>query len=128
IGPVQLDLRALDRLYAAPPKRRIYIINNGKVTPEFDEVKPTAISIASRSIWTLTKSQHHADIYRIWRQAEDAGADFNLTAVPASFSMKPKQAFDPAYQRALFKTGYDLGRAHTPWQTTPPEQRATPAR
>ncbi len=121
IAPTQLNLKTFDRFYAAPPVRRIYIIKNGKLSPEFEAVKPTAITIAARSITTLTKSQSYGDIYRIWRTAVESGADFNLTAVPAEFQGKAKQAFDPEYQKALYKVGFRMGRSGVHWAKLPPE-------
>ena len=124
VAPIPVGLKALDPFYPAPPRRTIYIIKNGKITPEFEAVKPTAVSIALRSIWTLTKSQNENDIYRIWRMARDADAGFNLAAVPAKFAEKPKQAFDPVYQMKLFDEGFKFGRSGAAWLNSPPVKRA----
>jgi hypothetical protein len=120
VAPIPIGFKAFDQFYPAPPRRTLYIIKNGKLVPEFEAVKPTAVSIALRSIWTLTKSQNANDIYRIWRMARDADASFNLAAVPATFDEKPKQAFDPAYQLKLFEQGYAIGRSGQGWLNTPP--------
>lgn len=124
IAPTQLNLKTFDRFYAAPPIRRIYIVKNGKLSPEFEAVKPTAITIAARSITTLTKSQGYSDVYRIWRTAVESGADFNVTAIPAGFTVKAKQAFDPEYQRALYQVGFKMGRGGVHWAKLPPEVQA----
>ena len=126
ITAVQAPLRALDKLYDQPPVREIYIIKNGKLGADYGEVKPKTIAIASRAIATLLKRQHAGDIYRIYRAAKDSGADFNLIAVPEVFAEKPKQAFDPVYQRALFDTGYRMGRSGIGWMKVPPELLPTP--
>lgn len=127
IAPVQLNLSKFDPLYGnQKPVRRIYIITNGKVSPEFDAVKPTALSIAARSISTLTKTHNEGDIYRIWRMARDSGASFNLAAIPASFNVKSKQAFDPVYQRALYKVGYEIGLAGGGWSNVPADLKPSP--
>ena len=120
IGPPQLNLSDLDGAYPSPPLRRIYIIKNGKLTPEFEPVQPTALKIAARSITTLTKYQNQGDIYRIYHQAKAAGADFRLAAVPASFDAKADQVFDLKYQRALFEEGLRFGRKGA-WMILPPE-------
>ncbi len=127
ITPVQAPLRALDKLYDQPPMREIYIVKNGKIGADYGEVTPKTISIASRAIATLLKRQHAGDIYRIYRAAKDGGADFNLIAVPETFAEKPKQAFDPAYQKALFETGYKIGRGGIGWMKVPPELLPTRA-
>ena len=127
IGPPQLKLRAFDHLYPSPPIRRIYIIKNGKLAPQFSQVKPNAIKIATRSIATLIKYQNKGDIFRIYRQAVEAGARFSLTAVPADFNVKAARLFDPAYQAALFKRGFEMGRSGQAWVSRPPElQRIRP--
>lgn len=127
IAPVQLKLTTFDALYGdRKPVRRIYIITNGKVSPEFEPVQPTAISIAARSITTLTKTHNEGDIYRIWRMARDSGAAFNLAAIPASFNVKSKQAFDPVYQRALYKVGYEMGLAGGGWTNIPADLKPSP--
>ncbi len=121
IGPPQMRLHAFDRFYPSAPLRRIFIIKNGKLAPQFEPVKPTAITIATRSIATLIKYQNKGDIYRIYRQARDARAEFRLTAVPADFEINSRKAFDPAYQKSLFERGYTMGRTGTAWVSKPPE-------
>lgn len=119
VAPVQLSLRAFDRFYAKPPIRRIFVIKNGKIDPEYEPVKPTTLSIASRAIFTLTKSQNQGDIYRIYRMAMDDKAEFRLAAVPDTFAVKAKEAFDKSYQTALFEEGYRLGHSGAAWQKAP---------
>jgi hypothetical protein len=129
IAPVQIKFSDFDRLYDpryGKPVRRVYIIRNGKVGPEFEAVKPTAVSIAARSVFTLTKSNGYGDVYRIWRMAKEGGAEFNLAAIPACFEHKAKEAFDPVYQRELYQAGYDAGLQGPQWQRLPPELRRTP--
>lgn len=127
--PVQAPFRAFDALYPKPPIRRLYIIKNGKLTPESEVTKPKAISIAARAIFTLTKNQNLLELWRIHRLAQDAGASFNLLAVPPDFDMKAKEFFDPEYQTALFDRGRQIGRNGGPWSHTPtPDLRALTAR
>jgi predicted acylesterase/phospholipase RssA len=126
VSPVNLPFKAFDALYDAPPIRRLYLLKNGKITPEYKPVQRQTIPIAARAISTLIKTQHLNDIYRIYRMARDGGAEFRLLAVPASFDKKAKQAFDPEYQHALFDLGVELGRkgpGH--WLTAPPVIRST---
>lgn len=126
VAPVQINLKIFDRYYAVPPERRIYLVKNGKLEPEFEAVKPTAIAIGARSVSTLLKSQNYGDIYRIWRLAKESDASFHLTAVPPEFKLKAKEAFDPVYQKALFQLGYKIGREGGHWQSLPPELRRGP--
>jgi predicted acylesterase/phospholipase RssA len=118
VAPFELKLTDLDRLYVKPPKRHIYIIMNTKMTPEFRPVKPTAVAIGARAIATLIKAHDSGDLFRIQQQAVEAGAAFGLVSIPATFTLEAKQAFDPAYQRALFAAGETLGRAGGGWRST----------
>lgn len=123
VSPAPVPFKAFDGFYAAPPIRRLYIVKNGKIAPETDVVKEQAIPIAVRAISTLIKSQHMGELYRIYRMAKDADAEFNFVAVPATFARKPKELFDPEYQLALFNEGYELGLKGTGWMKAPPERR-----
>lgn len=120
VSPVQVPFKAFDALYAKPPIRRLYIVKNGKMTPETEVVKAQTIAIAARSISTLIKNQNLGELYAIYRRAKDSGVDFNLMAVPASFKAKPAEFFDPAYQQALYDEGQNLGRAGV-WLKSPPQ-------
>jgi predicted acylesterase/phospholipase RssA len=120
VSPVQAPFTELDRLYAAPPLRRIYIVKNGKITPEPEVVQAQTISIAARAIFTLIKAQNHGEIYAIYRRAQDGGAEFNFIAVPPDFNGKANEFFDPVYQRKLFDEGARLGRNGIPWMKAPP--------
>ncbi len=119
--PVQAPFKAFDVLHAEPPIRRVYIIKNGKLSPETQVVKGTTLSIASRAIATLIKSQNWSELYRIYRIAIDGGADFNLVAVPASFTQTTTKFYDPEYQKALFAEGYGVGE-QSAWLKAPPGQ------
>ncbi len=120
-SPVQVPFKAYDALYTKPPIRRLYIVKNGKLSPEPEVVKAQTLSIAARAISTLIKSQNLGELYSIYRRAQDAGADFNLIAVPPTFTAKPKEFFDPDYQVALFDEGFAMGKAGGPWMKKPPQ-------
>lgn len=121
ISPIDVPLTALDRFYDARPKRRVYIVKNGKYQAEYEPVREQALPIAARAIETLVKTQHRNDIYRIYRMAKDSGADFNLAFVPQDFKAKPKELFDPKYQAALFDEGLTLARTGRAWVKVPPD-------
>ena len=125
VAPAQLSLKTFDRLYPRPPLRRIYIVKNGKLTPEYEAVASNTLAISARSVFTLTKSQSIGDINRIYAMAQRDGAEFRLASIPASFSVPSSQIFDPAYMKALFAEGYKLGSRGEPWVMTPPEAGAT---
>jgi len=120
VSPVQASLKAFDKLYPVPPLRRIFVVKNGKIAAEQAVIAPQTVAIAGRAITTLTKAQNQGDLYRIWRRAQDGGAEFKFIAVPADFQAKANEFFDPAYQKALFNQGYEMGRSGKDWLEVPP--------
>jgi predicted acylesterase/phospholipase RssA len=125
IAPLQLRLSMLDPLYSAPPLRRIYVISNTKLAPEWEPPRNDTRAIAERSLRTLSKSQGAGDLIRLYVLATRDGAEFNLAAIPSSFRPKSKEAFDRHYMRALFDVGFVEGRGGYRWLSAPPELGAT---
>ena len=121
ISPIQVPLNRFDALYPRPPVRRIYVIKNGRDHPIYQPVEQKTLPIAGRAISTLLLTQSAGEIYRIYRRARDARADFNMIAIPTAFPYVATQVFDPDYQAKLFETGEKIGRGRIPWRKTPPE-------
>lgn len=123
VSPLNVPLKTFNPLYAVPPRRHVYVVNNGYLTPEYQPVKEQTIQIAGRSITTLLLNQGKNDIYRIWREVQDDDGVFRVTTVPDNFKARPKEIFDPVFQRALFEEGYGLAFAGKAWADAPPELR-----
>jgi Patatin-like phospholipase len=119
IAPLQLSLRSLDPLYSAPPLHRFYIIANTKLVPEWKPAEASLLAIAQSSIAAVNKSHSAGDLFRLYLLARRDGADFNLAAVPPSFSEEAKEPFDRQYMRSLFDVGVAQGGAR--WLKEPPE-------
>lgn len=100
--------------------RTLYVIRNGRVTPEYTAVKPRLASIVSRSLTTLITTQGVGDLYRLYAHAQRDGIAFRAIWVPDSFTMEEPAPFDPAYMKALYKVGSEMGRSGIPWATQPP--------
>lgn len=118
VNSVNLPFKEFDKLYDHPPQRYLYLVHNGKMTPDFAAVSPTTLEIASQSITALMLYQHKDNSYRIYRMAKDDGVDFNSVEVPATFDVIPKQKFDLDYQRSLFDVGFAIGKARQ-WRKAP---------
>jgi predicted patatin/cPLA2 family phospholipase len=85
ISPIEVPLKALDQLYDRPPIRRIWLIKNMREQPIYQPVTQQTLPIAGRAISTLIHNQSAGEIYRIYRRALDAGAEFRMLAIPADF-------------------------------------------
>jgi hypothetical protein len=121
LAPPQFSLRTFDSQYAKRPIRRVYVVRNGKLAPVYEAVQPNTLAISARALFTVTKNQSMGDINLIYAQTERDKAEFRLASIPASFTMQSTKPFDPAYMRALYKVGFDVGRSGSAWARTPPE-------
>src|SRR5690606_6118762 len=106
--------------------RRLYIVRNGRVTPEFQVVKASTLAIAGRSISTLIKTQGIGDLYQMHASAKRNDIDYNLAYIPGDFPDTSTEAFDPVYMSRLFELGTKLGRSGGAWTKTPPRLDAGP--
>jgi hypothetical protein len=119
--PSNFSVREADKkLNRKGVSRTLYVLRNGKVTPEFSKVKPRLASIVSKSISSLIKTQGIGDLYRMYSNAQRDGIAFRAVWVPESFTMKEPQPFDPTFMKALFDLGYEMGRNGIPWSDQPP--------
>jgi predicted acylesterase/phospholipase RssA len=119
IAPLQLSLHSLDPLHSAPPLHRFYIIANTKLESEWKQAEASVVAIAQSAIAALNKDHSTDDLFRLYLLAKRDGADFNLAAIPASFSQQSRQPFDRHYMQALFDAGVARGGAQ--WLKEPPE-------
>jgi predicted acylesterase/phospholipase RssA len=118
--PTSFSARNVDAILGGKRKRALYVIRNGKVTPEWSAVKPRLASLAGKSISSLIKTQGIGDLFRMYSNAKRDGMEFNAIWVPASFTMKENEPFEQGYMRALFNLGYEMGKNGIPWSHQPP--------
>ena len=101
--------------------RRLYIIRNAKIVPEYESLKPRLMSLSRRSIETLIKNQGIGDLFKLYAGAERDGIDYNLVHIPQDFRAKSTELFDPKYMSQLFALGETSGRAGIRWMDSPPD-------
>jgi predicted acylesterase/phospholipase RssA len=119
--PSNFSVRQNDKkLNRAGMDRTLYVVRNGKVTPEFSKVKPRLAAIVSKSMNSLIKTQGIGDLYRMYSNSRREGIAFRAVWIPESFTMREPQPFDPDFMRALFDLGYEMGRKGIPWVEHPP--------
>jgi predicted patatin/cPLA2 family phospholipase len=118
--PTNFSVRKIDKKLAISRNRTLYIVRNGKVTPEYSAVKPKLASIVGKSISSLIRTQGIGDLYRMYTNAKRDGIAFRAIWIPESFTMKEPSPFDQGYMRALFDLGYQMGSHDIPWARQPP--------
>jgi predicted acylesterase/phospholipase RssA len=88
---------------------RVWVIHNNHINPVYQPQKTNLRDIGERTIATLIKSQSVGDLLRIAALARRDGFSLGAMILPAKFTEKPKELFDPAYMTRLFALGEDMG-------------------
>jgi predicted acylesterase/phospholipase RssA len=125
LAPSVLAFAPPDQKLATPASRRLYVIRNGKIDPEWQSVDERVLSVTQRSLSTLIKNQGIGDLYRIYAITKRDGIDFNLASIPADFRASSSEPFDQKYLVALFDRGYQLAIDHYSWMKAPPGMELT---
>jgi len=115
------SFREFDKAIGRKVERRLWIIRNGKIEPEYKATQESTFTIAQRSLETLAKSRGVGDLTRMYRRAQADKIDFNLAAIPVEFDVPHPKPFARAYMRTLYDFGLGLGKVGYPWAKAPPE-------
>ncbi len=118
--PNQLMVGKVDRKTRFRPRRRVYVIRNGRVTPEYKAVRASTLSIASRSVSTLIKHQGIGDLYKMYAFSKRNRIEFRLAYIPGDVKDSSKEPFDQVYMTKLFNLGYKQAKQGYKWQRKPP--------
>ncbi|WP_137388740.1 patatin-like phospholipase family protein [Rhodoligotrophos defluvii] len=100
--------------------RQLYVIHNGKLSPEYSPTKPSLLPTIARSLNTLTKAHGIGDLFRLYALAQAHGLAFRMAAIPADFEHTGNTGFDVQYMQALYRRGYAIGRSGAEWMAMPP--------
>lgn len=106
----------------------LYVIRNGKLSPQPAQVRRKLADISGRALGTLIKFAAFNDLLRIHVAAEAANLDFRYIAIPDDFEEQAEEVFDPQEMRRLFDLGYEIGIAGTGWQDAAPTYQGGGAR
>jgi hypothetical protein len=118
--PSRISAVAIEREAGVQRERRLYLIRNARIDPDWAHVERQTLSIAGRAVASLIHSQGIGDIYRIYATAHRDGVDFNLAFIPSSFNAPHREEFDNEYMRKLYAVGYEAASKGFPWLKTPP--------
>jgi hypothetical protein len=92
------------------PASAIFIVINGKLTPEFQMTDRTTVSILGRSIGVALKAAARAEIAAVYSVARRQGIDVSVAAVDPGFSYEAHGPFDTQRMKALFDIGFEQAR------------------
>ena len=101
-------------------KRIAYVIRNGRLFRNEEDVKLQTIAIAKQAITTMITTSGVNDTYRMYLLTRRDGVDFNLASIGTDFTTPYKGPFEQSYMRSLFDYGYEKGHNGHAWQKVPP--------
>lgn len=104
-------------------ERHFYVIRNGKLEPQWSGTKRRTLSIGGRAISALIQTQGISDLDRIYRIAQQDGADFNLAYIGADFCVPRNHNFDGEYMKRLFDYAFQLSAKGYPWLKSPQSEK-----
>jgi len=120
VYPTAVQLKEVAATVGVERERRLYIIRNARLDPEWAEVERRTLPIAYQAITTLIQYQGIGDLYRIYSVTQRDGIDFNLAYIPPTFKTPHRAEFDTDYMRALYDVGYSLSEKSFTWTKKPP--------
>lgn len=120
VYPPSVNVKELTRKLGAERERKLYVIRNARLDPEWASVERQTINIAGRSISSLIQTQGIGDLYRIYLNAQRDGFDYKLAYIPSTFKEKHKEEFDTEFMQKLFDFAYQRARKGYTWENVPP--------
>jgi hypothetical protein len=113
-----------------PPEARpkVFIIMNGKLSPDFEVVRASTLPIVTRSFETSVRANTRNTLLASLQFAKGRNWEFNIASIDSDYPKSASIGFDPAYMGQLFDYGYQRGRNGMLFQSTPTEFRASPPR
>jgi len=114
--PSQVRFGNIVDKYKLGAKRELYVIRNGRLDPQYATVKDDLVSLTDRAFATVSKSQTAGELLSLCLRAQRDNLTYRLASIPQTFDLESSEIFDREYMRALFRTGFDLGRNGYDWR------------
>ena len=119
IPPETEVLKIEDLVFEKRRERTLYVIQNGKLGPEYSPIDPRLMPIAARAVQTLVKYQVIDNLLALALTSKRNNSRFFFNAIPPTFTPKPRTLFDRDHARELFAAGHEVGLSGR-WFTSPP--------
>jgi len=120
VYPAALRLKEVAQTVGGERERKLYILRNARLDPEWAQVERKTLPIAFQAITTLIQAQGVGDLYRIYSVTQRDNIDFNLAYIPPTFKTPHTTDFDTVYMRALYDMGYGMAENGYTWSKKPP--------
>ena len=82
VYPAAIRIKDVAKSAGVDRERKLYILRNARLDPEWAEVERRTLPIALQAITTLIQYQGIGDLYRIYTVTQRDSVDFNLAYIP----------------------------------------------
>jgi predicted patatin/cPLA2 family phospholipase len=119
--PPNLDVRiAQEKTGLRRKAYDAYIIRNSRLATDWSDVQRATLPIVGKAVSIMINYVGLGDLYRIYLEAQRAGANFNVAYIGDDFQAEHKVQFEQEYMRALYRFGYEKAAKGYPWEHAPP--------
>jgi hypothetical protein len=101
------------------PATQLYVVINTGLVRDFQVTDRFIPTILTQAIGMAVPVDTSLMIDRAYLAAKKSGAEFGIATIPRGFNVPSKGPFDPAYMKALYQTGFELGQTATPFGNEP---------
>nr|WP_298684492.1 patatin-like phospholipase family protein [uncultured Dongia sp.] len=113
-------IRAAHPDYAGKFVQRLYVLRNGRITPDPKQVRRALGGIAFRAIGTLLKVSGINDLYRLYLSCLHDDIEFRFIAIPIEYKGTTEEQFNEAEMIRQYEYGEKMALDGIPWLTVPP--------
>ena len=114
-------LAAEDDTAPLPDGTRIFVVLNGRLSPEYEVVEPSTFAIVGRALSTVLAAYDRASILNVQQFAARRGVALSVTWIGDDFARTSDVLFSREYMAALYDYGVARGRGD-PWRDRLPEE------
>lgn len=100
--------------------QRLYIIRNGRITPDPKQVTRNLGSITLRAIGTMLKVSGINDLWRLYLGSLTDNIEFRYISIPIDYKATTEEQFNEAEMKNEYAYGRELALKGIPWQVHPP--------
>ena len=95
---------------------RLYILKNGKISPEPQQVPRNLQVISARALDTMIKTATLNNLYRMYVFSQRERNDIYYAGIPDDYISEAKEPFDQNEMARLFEIGRKLGSSDHSWK------------
>lgn len=106
--------------YTGKVVQRLYVMRNGRITPDPKEVPRGLPNIAVRAIGSMFKVSGINDLWRLYLSTIHDEVEFRFIAIPIDYKGTTEEQFNKDEMISQYNYGEKMALTGIPWLTTPP--------